>query len=168
MTIRPFVELFTVAYDMALDGGAGTLLCARQSGPLEGDVFEGALPAGRLVSAVQPNDDQVWLAYYRCTWNGNSVLLMQPDQKGGLPNDVLADLRARYADLHARPDPAALMPEDLFTVRSLRRMYEVILGEPLMKDTFRRRVIPFLRGTGRFHIELGRPAELFELIAEEG
>jgi hypothetical protein len=167
MTIRPFVELFTVAYNMALDGEPGTLLCARQGGSLEGEVFEGTLPAGRLVSAVQPNDSQVWLTYYRCTWNGNAVLLAQPEQHG-VPNDVLADLRARYADLHGRPDPAHLMPDDLFTVRSLRRMYEVILGEPLMKDTFRRRVIPFLRGTGRFHIELGRPAELFELIAEEG
>jgi hypothetical protein len=170
--IKPYVELFTVAYDNA----AEELICARRSGPLEGPVFEGVLPAGRLVSAVMTTTNKLWLAYYVCTWNTNAVLLadgalsdsLVDVRTPGVPNDVLADLRARYADLESRPDPAHLWPDDFMTVYQLRRMYETILSHPLMKDTFRRRVIPFLRGTGKFEAELGRPAELFEFIAEEG
>jgi 8-oxo-dGTP diphosphatase len=66
------------------------------------------------------------------------------------------------ADYSTAPDPAGLL-ESPFTMRQLRLVHEAVLGEPLVPDTFRRAMLPALKGTGRMLAEgRGRPAELFE------
>lgn len=51
--------------------------------------------------------------------------------------------RRRYA---RRPDPSRLLSEP-FSLRELRLLHEAVLGEPLVKDTFRRRMEPQLVAT---------------------
>ncbi|MGU3292463.1 NUDIX hydrolase [Williamsia sp. M5A3_1d] len=71
---------------------------------------------------------------------------------------AVTDLRARYAD---RPDPDHVLGER-FTLLDLRRLHEAVADRELPKDTFRRRMLPFLVGTGEFSsADVGRPAELF-------
>ncbi|MEZ7239417.1 NUDIX hydrolase [Rhodococcus sp. GXMU-t2271] len=71
---------------------------------------------------------------------------------------AVADLRARYAQ---RVDPDGLLGDE-FTVLELRRLYEVVFGLPLQKDSFRRHVVDALDSTGRMSSPgAGRPAELF-------
>ncbi len=71
------------------------------------------------------------------------------------------DLRARYAD---DADPDALLG-DRFTLLELRRVHEAIVGRPLPKDTFRRRMLTHIEGTGELvTADAGRPAELFRRI----
>jgi ADP-ribose pyrophosphatase YjhB (NUDIX family) len=83
----------------------------------------------------------------------------------GLPYDhdqivalAVAHTRARYAE---HPDPDRLLAGP-FTLLELRRLHEAVLGAPLPKDTFRRRMQPQLRPTGRLRQgAVGKPAELF-------
>lgn len=77
---------------------------------------------------------------------------------GDMVTQAVADLRQRYWPL---PDPDNLLPEQ-FTLLELRRLYETIYSEAFPKDTFRRRFIGQLEGTGqRSSADSGRPAELF-------
>ena len=77
---------------------------------------------------------------------------------GDMVTEAVADLRQRYWPL---PDPDHLLP-DQFTLLELRRLYETIYSESFPKDTFRRRFIGQLEGTGqRSSADSGRPAELF-------
>lgn len=76
----------------------------------------------------------------------------------GMVRLAVEDLRVRYAH---RVDPDLLLGES-FTVLELRRLYEVIFGRTLQKDSFRRHVIDALENTGRLsNPGTGRPAELF-------
>jgi ADP-ribose pyrophosphatase YjhB (NUDIX family) len=75
-------------------------------------------------------------------------------------SQAVQDIRARYSD---HPDPDRLLG-DQFTLLELRRLHEAIFGATLVKDTFRRRFIGALEGTGeRAAAETGRPAELFRV-----
>ncbi|MFL0565924.1 NUDIX domain-containing protein [Microbacterium sp. 179-I 1D1 NHS] len=68
-------------------------------------------------------------------------------------------LRSEYLDV---PDPAELL-DSPFTIRQLRLLHEAVLGVSLVPDTFRRAMVPLLRGTGLMRAEgKGRPAELFD------
>lgn len=59
------------------------------------------------------------------------------------------------------PDPAGLL-EGSFTMRQLRHVHEAVLGERILPDSFRRRMLPQLEATGEFWSEgRGRPAELY-------
>ena len=76
--------------------------------------------------------------------------LRLPDRQRRLPFDhddivksAVAWARSRY---ERRPDPSQLLPEP-FTLRELRLLHEAVLGEPLFKDTFRRRMEPQLELT---------------------
>jgi ADP-ribose pyrophosphatase YjhB (NUDIX family) len=66
-------------------------------------------------------------------------------------------LRRDYA---TELDPAGLLGER-FTVFRLRKVYEAVFERPLMKDTFRRLVVPNLESTGEYGTDLGRPAEVY-------
>lgn len=74
-----------------------------------------------------------------------------------------ADIRARYEQL---PDPDGLL-RDAFTMSELRSLHESVIGEPLLKDTFRRRMEPHLEpfvesdGTPVFRSDGGRPAQVY-------
>lgn len=93
------------------------------------------------------------------------VAAVPVDDAVGLPYDhdrivalAVAHTRARYAE---HPDPDRLLAPP-FTLLELRRLHEAVLGEPLPKDTFRRRMQPFLRPTGQLREgAVGKPAELF-------
>ncbi|WP_328857257.1 NUDIX domain-containing protein [Williamsia herbipolensis] len=87
----------------------------------------------------------------------------RPTQRLAFDHDAMVahavdDLRARYAD---RPDPDHVLGER-FTLLDLRRLHEAVADRELPKDTFRRRMLPFLSGTGEFSTaDVGRPAEVF-------
>jgi 8-oxo-dGTP diphosphatase len=66
--------------------------------------------------------------------------------------------RGLYAD---RPDPRGLAGDE-FTLADLQRVHEAVLGEPLQKDTFRRRMIDGLVDAGRLSRgSVGKPARVY-------
>jgi 8-oxo-dGTP diphosphatase len=72
---------------------------------------------------------------------------------------AVAWARALHRD---RPDPRHLLPGDTFTLHELQRLHEAVLGEPLQKDTFRRRMLGALEETDRLTRGTpGKPARLF-------
>ena len=88
-----------------------------------------------------------------------------PDYQRGLPFDhdrivalAVSGLRDRYGEA---PDPAGLVAEP-FTLLDLRLAHEAVLGTPLQKDTFRRRMMPGLEQVeGQSDGTVGRPARLY-------
>lgn len=67
-------------------------------------------------------------------------------------------LRAEYLEF---PDPAGLLPEP-FTLRQLQHLHEAVLGGPVAKDSFRRRMEPRLEPVGGLSSgSVGKPARLF-------
>jgi ADP-ribose pyrophosphatase YjhB (NUDIX family) len=93
---------------------------------------------------------------------------LMPIERGRAAGDLLFDhaeivrlavdrLRRDYA---TEVDPALLLGER-FTVFRLRRLYEAVFERPLMKDTFRRLVVPNLESTGEYGTDSGRPAEVY-------
>lgn len=91
-----------------------------------------------------------------------------PIEQGRAAGDLLFDhaeivrlavdrLRRDYA---TELDPARLLGEQ-FTVFRLRKLYEAVFERPLMKDTFRRLVVPNLESTGEYGTDFGRPAEIY-------
>ncbi|QTG82582.1 NUDIX hydrolase [Arthrobacter crystallopoietes] len=61
----------------------------------------------------------------------------------------------------AEPDPGGLLT-GAFTLRDLRRLHETVMGEELMRDTFRRFMEPKLVPTGEMTDGgRGRPSRLF-------
>jgi ADP-ribose pyrophosphatase YjhB (NUDIX family) len=87
------------------------------------------------------------------------------DQARGLPyaHDAIVAravdaLRDRYRE---HPDPDRLLPSP-FTLLELRHLHHAILGTPLPKDTFRRRMAPQLRATNLVREgAVGKPAALY-------
>lgn len=78
--------------------------------------------------------------------------------------EAAAAIRERYERL---PDPDGLL-ERPFTMAELRTIHEAVIGERLLKDTFRRRMEPQLRpltdGYGQpvLKSDGGRPAQVYE------
>jgi 8-oxo-dGTP diphosphatase len=70
---------------------------------------------------------------------------------------AVGQLRREYA---TELDPAGLLG-DSFTVLQLRKVYEAVFERPMMKDTFRRLVVPNLDATGEYGTDFGRPAEIY-------
>lgn len=71
---------------------------------------------------------------------------------------AVAHVRDRYTD---RPDPDRLLPDEI-TLHQLRRLHEAVLGQSLLKDTFRRRMQPMLTATEKLSQgEVGKPARIF-------
>lgn len=95
----------------------------------------------------------------------DDVRLVPADDAAHLPFDhdtivtlAVTTLREAYTD---RPDPYRLL-RDEFTLLQLRRLHEAILGQPLVKDTFRRTMQPHLQPTDRFSEgEVGKPARIY-------
>ncbi|HXV94892.1 MAG TPA: NUDIX domain-containing protein [Pseudonocardia sp.] len=77
---------------------------------------------------------------------------------------AVAWARAEYRE---RPDPRRLVGEE-FTLLELQRVHEAVLGVPLQKDTFRRRMIDRLDDTGRLSRGgVGKPARVFRRAPDE-
>lgn len=75
---------------------------------------------------------------------------------------AMARLRAQVDDAHV----VGRLLRKTFTLRELQVVHELIRGEPLNKDSFRRRILASgqLQPTGRFEQWVAyRPAELYEL-----
>jgi 8-oxo-dGTP diphosphatase len=67
--------------------------------------------------------------------------------------------RALHRD---RPDPRGLLAGEAFTLLELQRLHETVLGTPLQKDTFRRKMLPGLVETpARSRGAVGKPARLY-------
>lgn len=86
-------------------------------------------------------------------------------QAVGLPFDhdaiVAHAVDVLRADYLEHPDPATLLPEP-FTLRQLQQIHEAVLGRPLAKDSFRRRMEPLLEPVGALSAgTVGKPARLF-------
>lgn len=77
--------------------------------------------------------------------------------------EAAEDIRARYELL---PDPDALLEEG-FTLAELRHLHEGVLGQPLRKDTFNRRMVDLLKpqtrqdGSPILRTRGGRPAQVY-------
>lgn len=70
-------------------------------------------------------------------------------------------VRATYRE---QPDPAGLAGDE-FTLLELQQVHAAVLGEPLVKDTFRRRMIDGLAGTGGVRAgTVGKPARLYRRV----
>lgn len=88
-----------------------------------------------------------------------------PDGQERLPYDhdriveaAVEWARARHLD---GPDPSRLLGEQ-FTLSDLQRLHEAVAGDRLVKDTFRRGVLPALEPTGGSRTgAVGRPASLY-------
>lgn len=98
---------------------------------------------------------------------GEGPLLFDHDQIVATAVESLREryeFRHRYADTH--PDPDSFLPEP-FTLHQLRKVHEAVVGAPLHKDNFNRRMKPFLEpltrdGEAVLSSNLrGRPATLF-------
>ena len=87
----------------------------------------------------------------------SSVGSLKYDHSAIVERAVL-ELREHY---RRRPDAFGLLAEP-FTMRQLQRVHEAVAGEPLMRDTFRRRMEGQLRPTGSFTSGVvGKPAREF-------
>lgn len=76
-------------------------------------------------------------------------------------------LRDEYA---GGPDPRNLLPE-LFTLRQLQLVHEAVAGEPVVKDTFRRRMEKSGLITPTDEVQdgtVGKPARLFRRVSPPG
>lgn len=73
----------------------------------------------------------------------------------------------RLRSLHERtPDPFGLL-ESEFSLRQLRELHEIVAGEHLQADTFRRTMLPLLEPTGQAVSQgRGRPAQTFSRRSE--
>ncbi|MDQ3457050.1 MAG: NUDIX domain-containing protein [Actinomycetota bacterium] len=90
-----------------------------------------------------------------------------PGRRRGLPFDhdeiVAAALDWARAAHRRSPDPAGLL-EDTFTLLELQRLHAAVVGSPLVKDTFRRSMLPHLEPTGLERVgTVGRPAALYRV-----
>ena len=88
-----------------------------------------------------------------------------PGRQNRLPYDhdqIVAEAVAWVRSAHRRrPDPFRLLGRD-FTLSDLQKLHEAVAGERLVKDTFRRGVLPALAATGRERTgTVGRPAALY-------
>lgn len=96
--------------------------------------------------------------------------------RGGLAYDHNEMLRAAVLRTRRRyerfPDPLLLIRPP-YTLSQLRQVHEAVLWEPLSRDTFNRRMRPYLqpvtdgRGATRLSNTGGRPAQLFEPFRHE-
>ena len=111
------------------------------------------VPASGLAEALESDDVRL------------AGVADEPELISGLPYghaEMVAKavewLRAAYRD---SPDPGELL-EEPFTLRDLRELHEVVAGETLMRDTFRRFMEPKLQGTGLMSDGTrGRPSRLW-------
>ena len=99
-------------------------------------------PSIRPVTQLRPVEDAVGLPF-----DHDSIVAGAVDA-----------LRAEYLE---HPDPAGLLPAP-FTLRELQHLHEAVLGGPVAKDSFRRRMEPLLAPVGGLSSgSVGKPARLF-------
>jgi 8-oxo-dGTP diphosphatase len=114
------------------------------------------LPAQRLEGATGQLEG---IALDGGLQSGESLLF----DHDAIVREAAATMRERYELL---PDPDSLL-DDPFTIAQLRTVHEAVLGEHLLKDTFRRRMEPNLQpviepeGRPMLRSDGGRPAQVY-------
>lgn len=163
-------ERLAGAVDRAVVGKVGQ----RPRRPAQLDVFDDPSrdDRGHVVSVAHVDlldgDELLPGAWRLASVEGDQVVL--PDGQERLPFDhelIVATAvrwaRERYA---RRPDPLELLGE-AFTLRDLQRLHEAVLGEELVKDTFRRGMTEHLERTQEQVVgRTGRPARLYRRRAQ--
>jgi 8-oxo-dGTP diphosphatase len=107
-------------------------------------------------------------------WGGETGGAVEIIDNNGSPGEVAFDhaevigmaVKRIRGKLNYAPIGYQLLPE-AFTLRRLQQVHETILGNPVNKDSFRRRMLATgeLEATGRLEQEVGhRPAELYRFI----
>lgn len=96
---------------------------------------------------------------------GDPARPVLPGDQTGLPfdHDAIVEAAVDWArELYAAdPDPRRLLGPE-FTLLDLQRVHEAVAGRPLLKDTFRRGMLPMLRETGELRRGVvGKPARTF-------
>jgi 8-oxo-dGTP diphosphatase len=142
-------------------------------------VFYYALvPGYRLVGAVVPGGGQTRLARLAVPWSGEqggSVQAIDADD-AGMPlafdhSEILGMAVKRLrGKLDYAPIGFELLPE-VFSLRELQQIHEVISGRRTNKDSFRRRMLASgqLEATGERNTEVAnRPPELYRFRGVEG
>jgi len=137
----------------------------------------GLRPRQLHVFDAPDRDDRGWVLSVAHLDVVRSDRLAASDRTRLVPVDDLPDLRydhstivafavdALRADYRRMPDPAGLL-DPAFTMAELRRLHEIVLGERLLPDTFRRAMLPLVEATRELRREgRGRPAELYRLVA---
>lgn len=108
---------------------------------------------------------------------GRSRLQAVPVVGDGVQRDLLYDhgeilsaaLDAVREEYEQFPDPRGFLSGP-FTLGQLREVHEAVLGEPLLRDTFRRRMEPMLRpleGEVALTAGVGRPAQVYVVEQRE-
>jgi ADP-ribose pyrophosphatase YjhB (NUDIX family) len=118
-------------------------------------------------------DDRGWVLSVAHYGVGRAEALMTSERVRLAPVDELPPLKYDHAaivafavdsvrtDYRRSPDPERLLLEP-FTIRQLRLLHEIVLGEQLLPDTFRRTMLDKLTPTGaQLREGRGRPAELY-------
>jgi len=152
---------------------AETLVDAARRSLREKAGAEGLTPRQLHTFDDPERDDRGWVlsvAHYDVV---RAERLPESDRVHIVPVDALPPLKYDHAqivafavdalrtDYRRSPDPRGLL-EIPFTMRQLRELHAVVLGERLLPDTFRRSMLPGLETTGEvFSKGRGRPAELY-------
>lgn len=148
----PRTRVLTVAYYALLPGAVlNGALDARDDLVLADLAVPWSGERGGPVTALDPEGDRLALAFDHAEILGTAV-------------------RRLRGKLGYAPIAFALLPE-LFTLRALQEVHEAILGVPLNKPAFRRRMLDrgWLAGTGeREQGTSYRPAELYRFNPQAG
>ncbi|MDF1735450.1 MAG: NUDIX domain-containing protein [Minwuia sp.] len=133
-------------------------------------------PHDRLEGAVAAGADQM-LAHLHTTWPGEQGGPARLTDAAGQPlsmafdhADILGDLVRR---LRGKLDYSLIafgLLHRRFTLRDVQTVHEAILGHPLAKPAFRRKLLSrgLLKATGDYApAGAHRPAELYELLEEK-
>ena len=137
------------------------------------------MPRERLVAAGIPGGEAVQLARLRVPWAGEHGGPVEALDGSGAAMPLAFDhseilgmvVKRLRGKLDYAPIGFQLLP-DVFSLRALQQIHEVILGRRLNKDSFRRRMLASgqLEGTGERRTDVEyRPPELYRFVnAKEG
>lgn len=83
--------------------------------------------------------------------------------------DILAYAAERLRNKFEYTTASFSLLPDRFTLTDLQKVYEAVLGRPLDKRNFRKKILSLdiLNATGEFQRGIARPAELYEFSAEK-
>src|SRR5699024_3564983 len=147
--------------DVLSAGDVGLAPTGRDGGPESGTAEPGDDPAEAgdgFAEAVATDSDHADAPVHR----RKLVPVHDVDELSSEHQEIVRVAVHRLRALHERtPDPFGLL-ESEFSLRQLRELHEIVAGESLQADTFRRTMLPLLDPTGQAVSQgRGRPAQTF-------
>jgi len=132
------------------------------------------VPSGRLIAAGVPGGAASQLARLRVRWSGGRGGPVEALDGSGAVLPLAFDhaeilgttVKRLRGKLDYTPIGFRLLPE-VFSLRALQQVQEVICGRPLNKDSFRRRMLAsgLLEATGQRQTDVEyRPPELYRFV----